>query len=135
MMFKPLIFQTFIFWPNRIYSLKYLRSTILTCKIIRIRKSEFVGKTQFLYIIHSLEVAFWAITLLGSWFFGKCTVWKYTTWDIVAWEIENLGICRLRNWTFGNMSLEKLNIWEYVAWEMPLGICKSLWWRNSLKEK
>ena len=45
---KPLIFQTQIFWSNRIHSLKYLRSATFGCKDIVIRKSEFVAKTQFL---------------------------------------------------------------------------------------
>ena len=45
---RPLIFQTYI---NRILSLKYLRSTTLGCKDIRIRKFEFVTKTQFLCIL------------------------------------------------------------------------------------
>ena len=48
--FPTLIFQTEIFWPNRIESLKYLRATTLGCKDIGIRKSEFVAKTQFLLI-------------------------------------------------------------------------------------
>ena len=39
---RPLIFQTYIIWSNRIHSLKYLRSTTLGCKDIRIRKFEFV---------------------------------------------------------------------------------------------
>ena len=34
---------------NRSHSLKYLRSMTLGCKDIRIKKSEFVTKTQFLY--------------------------------------------------------------------------------------
>jgi len=33
-----------------IHSLKYLRSPTLKCKDIGIRKSEFVTKTQFLYV-------------------------------------------------------------------------------------
>ena len=36
---------------NRIHSLKYLRFTTLGCKDIGIRKSEFVAKTQFLFVI------------------------------------------------------------------------------------
>ena len=46
---KPLIFQTYIIWSNRIHSLKYLRSTTLESKDIGFRKAEFVAKTQFLY--------------------------------------------------------------------------------------
>ena len=46
---KPLIFQTSTIWSNRIHSVKYVRSTTLGCKDTRIRKSEFVTKTQFLY--------------------------------------------------------------------------------------
>ena len=46
---RPLIFQTYIIWSNGIFSLKYLRSTTLGCKDIRIRKFEFVTKTQFLW--------------------------------------------------------------------------------------
>ena len=45
---KPLIFQTWIIWSNRIQSLKYLRSKTLSCKDIEIRKFEFVVKTEFL---------------------------------------------------------------------------------------
>ena len=43
-----LIFQTQIISSNIIHSLKYLRSTTISCKDIGIRKSEFVAKTQFL---------------------------------------------------------------------------------------
>ena len=46
---KPLQFQTSIIWYNNIHSLKYLRSTTVGCKDIRIIKSEFVAKTQFLW--------------------------------------------------------------------------------------
>ena len=46
---RSLIFQTYIIWSNRIHSLKYLRFTTVGCKDIRIRKYEFVTKTQFLY--------------------------------------------------------------------------------------
>ena len=42
---KPLIFQICVMLWNRIYSLKYLRSTTLESKDIGIRKSEFVAKT------------------------------------------------------------------------------------------
>ena len=41
---KPLIFQTLIIWYNIIHCLKYLRSTILGCKDIWIRNSEFVAR-------------------------------------------------------------------------------------------
>ena len=44
------LFQTYIIWYNRIHCLKYLRSTTSGCKDIRIRKLEFVTKTQFLYL-------------------------------------------------------------------------------------
>ena len=46
---KPLIFQTYIIWPNIINSLKYLRSTTLACQDIGTRIFEFVAKTQFLW--------------------------------------------------------------------------------------
>ena len=46
---KSFIFQTYIIWYNRIYSLKYLRSTTLESKDIGLRKAEFVANTQFLY--------------------------------------------------------------------------------------
>ena len=45
---KHLIFQTYIFWSNKSHSLKFLRFTTLESKDIRIRKSEFVAKRQFL---------------------------------------------------------------------------------------
>ena len=45
---KPLIFQNYIIWSNRIHRLKYLRSTTLGYKDIVIRKSEFEAKIQFL---------------------------------------------------------------------------------------
>ena len=45
---NPLIFQTENILTNRIHSLKYLRFTRLGCKDIRIRKSEFMAKNQFL---------------------------------------------------------------------------------------
>ena len=44
--FKTLIFQM---WSNRIYSLKYLRSTRLGSNDIWIRKSKFEAKNQFLW--------------------------------------------------------------------------------------
>ena len=44
---KPLIFQTYIIWSNRIHCLKYQRSKTLGSKDIEIRKVEFVTKTQF----------------------------------------------------------------------------------------
>ena len=47
---KPLIFQTYIIWANQIHSLKYLRSTTLGFKDKEIIKSQFVTKTQFLWI-------------------------------------------------------------------------------------
>ena len=47
---KPLIFHTWIIWSNRNHSENDLRSTTLGCKDIRIRKSEFVAKTQFFYL-------------------------------------------------------------------------------------
>ena len=40
-------FQTI--WSDRIHSLKYKRSTTAGCKDKRIRKTEFVARTQFLY--------------------------------------------------------------------------------------
>jgi len=51
-----LIFQTWIILSNRIHSLKYLRSTTLGCKDIGIRKSEFVAKTQFLWLIKQWNI-------------------------------------------------------------------------------
>ena len=47
---KPLIFQTYIIRSNRSHSLKCQMSTTLDSKDKGIRKSEFVTKTQFLYI-------------------------------------------------------------------------------------
>jgi len=38
--------QTFDILPNRIYSLKYQRSTTLSCKDIGIKKSEFVAERK-----------------------------------------------------------------------------------------
>ena len=48
---KPLIFQTQIVLCYRIHSLKYLRYATFGCKVIVIRKSEFVAKTQFLCFV------------------------------------------------------------------------------------
>ena len=48
--YKPLIFQTQVIWLNRFHSLKYLRSTTFGSKDKVIRNSEFVAKTQFLYL-------------------------------------------------------------------------------------
>ena len=45
-----MIFQTIIIWSKIIHSLKNLRSPTLNCKDIGIRKSEFVTKTQFLFL-------------------------------------------------------------------------------------
>ena len=47
----PLIFQTIIIWTKMIQTLKYLSFSTFKCKDIRIRKIEFVTKTQFLYNI------------------------------------------------------------------------------------
>jgi len=49
---KPLIFQTYIIWSNRIDILKYLR--FLGYKDISLRKSDFVATTKFLLIILSI---------------------------------------------------------------------------------
>ena len=46
----PLIFQTKNIWSNIIYTLKYLRSTTLGLEDIGITISEFVAKTQFLWL-------------------------------------------------------------------------------------
>ena len=48
---KLLEFQTLIIWSNILYSLKYLRSTTLGCKDIRI-------KTQFLYVNNSFFIEY-----------------------------------------------------------------------------
>ena len=53
---KPLILQTYIIWSNRTHSLKYQRSTTLESKDIEFRKSEFVAKTQLLYILYQTEI-------------------------------------------------------------------------------
>ena len=53
---RPLIFQTY---SNRIHSLKYLRSTTMGCTDIRIRKFEFVTKTQFLFFRKCLSHRFY----------------------------------------------------------------------------
>ena len=45
----PLIFQTIISVRSNILNLKYQRITPLGCKDIKIRKFEFVAKTQFLF--------------------------------------------------------------------------------------
>ena len=55
---KPLIYQTYIIWSNRIYSLKYLKSTTLVCTDIRIRKSKFVANTQFFYCYKYVSLTF-----------------------------------------------------------------------------
>ena len=55
---KPVKFQTLIIWFNRIHSLKYLRSTTFGSKDIVIRKSEFVSKTQFLYLRNDFRTIF-----------------------------------------------------------------------------
>ena len=62
--FKPLIFQTLNIYSNRIHSLKHLWFTRLDCKDIRIRKSEFVAKTQFLY--QKFKKYFWSSLLRNS---------------------------------------------------------------------
>ena len=49
-------------WSNRVYSLKYLRSTTLGCKDRGIKISEFVGKTQFLSPDVIIQEVFWAET-------------------------------------------------------------------------
>ena len=52
-----MIFRAFIILSNRILSYRYLKSKPLGCKIIEIRQSEFVAKTQFLWgILDYLKV-------------------------------------------------------------------------------
>ena len=46
---NPFIFQTQTIKSNRIYGLKYQRSTISSCKDIGIRNTEFVAQTQFIF--------------------------------------------------------------------------------------
>ena len=62
---KPFIFQTQTIKSNRIYSLKYQRSTISSCKDIGIRKSEFVAETRFL-CIKGLELKKQTLILIKS---------------------------------------------------------------------
>ena len=48
LMFKTFDFSNLDYLMNRIHSFKYLRSTKLGCKDIKIKKSEFVAKIKFL---------------------------------------------------------------------------------------
>ena len=70
---KSLIFQTYIIWSNRIYSLKYQRSMALKSKNIGFRKAEFVVMTQFFcYFTFFIYVLY----LIGRRIAQKKT-WKY----------------------------------------------------------
>ena len=51
---KALIFQTLIIWSYRIHSLKYKRSMTLGCKDTRIRKSWFVARIQFFFLLNNI---------------------------------------------------------------------------------
>ena len=61
---RPLIFQTRNSFKSDNKSLKYLRSSTLSCKDIGIWKSEFVAKTQFLYTFFTIQKQFhtWAFS-------------------------------------------------------------------------
>ena len=78
----PLIFHIQNIWSNKIHSFKYLRSPTFGSKDIVIRKSEFVAKTQFLYLckdtmIQGYKSKVWLGMLTFS-FFRKTIVslWK-----------------------------------------------------------
>ena len=60
---KPLIFQTYTIWSYRIYTLKDLNSKTCGCKDIGMRKSEFVAKTQFLFICKFEPWHSWSVCL------------------------------------------------------------------------
>ena len=55
----------------RIYSLKYQRSTTMGCKYIGIRKSEFVVKTQFLWLKVIQKVSALHILICKRFFFDR----------------------------------------------------------------
>ena len=65
-LYKPLIFQTHIIWSNSIHSLKFQRSTTLGCSDIEIRKSEFVAKAQFLYLLQLETLGAYKFVILKS---------------------------------------------------------------------
>ena len=90
--FKPLIFQTLNIYSNRIHSLKHLWFTRLDCKDIRIRKSEFVAKTQFLYqkfkkclVFSSPKLFIKGITIENIW--DRVLLWNLPYFDARIWDL------------------------------------------------
>ena len=71
---KPLIFQNWIIWSNRILVWNVLWFTTLSCKDIGTGKSEFVAKTEFLCF---------ELSCLVPWVFQQCR-WRepgrWCTW-------------------------------------------------------
>ena len=63
-----MIFQTFVILWNKIYDLKYLRSTTLGFEDIGIIKSEFVAKTQLLWLIFNVFVCIFKILEKSKYF-------------------------------------------------------------------
>ena len=101
---KHLIFQTQIIWSNKIHSLKYLKSATSGSKDIVIKKSEFVAKTQFLFVQKKTNVfekvyltnhSFWEKT---KFFFGKnSNVFSYLFY-------------------FSEWSILFVNCWVFFSW-------------------
>ena len=100
---KLLIFQTKIVWCNKTHSLKYLRSTVLGCRDIGIRKSEFVSKTQFHYRLHIHD---------SDWLnFINFLVYKYKI-RLVSISSINLDIQSFQLWTHKSLDLRHICILE-----------------------
>ena len=51
-----MLHKLIIIWSYRFHGLKYLRSKPLGCKDIGASKSEFVAKTQFIYLVPLLKI-------------------------------------------------------------------------------
>ena len=96
---QPLIFQTWIIWSKRIYSLKYLRSVTywLHGKNIKIGKSEFEANSQFL------------CNIVRKYMFNSClSVLRYITcmnyFLYILWTLKTSFNISLIDWYFRNQT-------------------------------
>ena len=99
---EPYIFQTEIIRSDRIHSLKYLRSMSMGCKDIRIRKSEIVAKTQFLWVCGKDSIPWSLWQRLNSFEFVAKTQFLYVcgkdSIPLSLWQRLNFFMFVVMNW-------------------------------------
>ena len=109
--FKALKFQTYIFWSNRICSLKYLRSTTLGWKYIGITKLEFaIISLRFFWYYRKVkndmnhDTNSLRFVNIKVWMFGSLVifcVFGSTAWIVMIWLLNNLIVIKIIGWKTG----------------------------------